>query len=247
MPDPAMTLCSILGRLVDDHGRIAVPGLLAEVEPPAFDIPKLPCFDESALAASARLVEGASLWGEENYSPCARMWYRPALVVTVLEGRPLALAAAAYIEKTVARVGLRTVPGMDGERAGRTLVDFLEAQPARGCSVTAKVIRHFCWWRVDPADPTIAAAGRALAAGFGGEIAFVGIGGSIGMLEPLSKRLGGAPFAIVGVEDPGSAAHAENEGLLVEEYRRMVLSLVFMLAELSKLPSLVALEMNLFL
>ena len=66
---------------------------------------------------------------------------------------------------------------------------------------------------MDPEGPAFEAARRALRLGYGREAAMIGAGGSIGFVQPFSDALGGVPCLLMGVEDPASAIHSENESL----------------------------------
>lgn len=232
LPDPALALSGLLASLVDERGRIAVPGFYDRVrEASAGERAEIARIDDRAFLAEARLPEGASPWGEEGFSSLERAWTRPSLVVYVLEGRDLARQTAAYMERARARIDLRTVPDMDAREAGEAVVRHILSRPNRGAKVSAKVLLHLPGWKIDPDDPAVRAASRALAAGYSRDAVRVGTGGSIGILTPLIARHPGLRCVILGVEDPGSAIHGENESLSLEEWRKMGASLVRMLAE----------------
>jgi len=238
IPDPAMTLCALIGRLVDDQGRITVPGFYDKVfERPEAERKALATLDDTRHFGAARLVEGASPWGEAGYATFERLWTRPALIATVLEGRELAKAAGAYMDKAIARVQLRAAPGMDVAASGKAIADHLLAMNHRGTALRAEVSAGSRWWRVDPSEPAVLAASRALEAGYGRPVVLAGDGASIGVLDPISRLNGGTPCLLLGAEDPDCGAHAENEGLLVEEWRHTAKSVAHLFAELASLPA----------
>ena len=88
----------------------------------------------------------------------------------------------------------------------------------------------------DPEGPAFAAAARALEKGFGKPTAYIGCGGTIPFVEPLSNALGGVPALLLGLEDPLCLAHAENESLLVEDFNKAILAAVHLYDELSSVP-----------
>jgi acetylornithine deacetylase/succinyl-diaminopimelate desuccinylase-like protein len=53
-------------------------------------------------------------------------------------------------------------------------------------------------------------------------------------VQPLSDELGGIPAILVGVEDPYTNAHSENESLDLQDFRRTLLGQIHMLADFSK-------------
>src|SRR5262245_46869554 len=96
VPDAATALAVLLARLVDEHGAIAVPGLYDDV--PALsraeraDLDALP-FDEASFRRDAGMGDHTALIGERDRSVYERLWHRPSLALTALEGMPLATAA----------------------------------------------------------------------------------------------------------------------------------------------------------
>lgn len=235
--DAATALARVLARLVDDDGRIAVPGIDADA--PAISreerarLAALP-FDEAAFRRDGGVLPGVRLGGDAARSVYERLWLQPALALTALEGMPLATAANQLMAEARARVGVRLAPGQDPERIRDLVSEFLRRDPPCGVVVETQCETAVPGWRTEPAGPAFDAARRALALGFGRDPATIGCGGSIPFVGPFTRVLD-APALLLGLEDPPCNAHGENESLDLADFRRAAHAAAHLLAELAPL------------
>lgn len=241
VPDAATALATLLARIGNADGSVAVPGLcddvpkLTSVERAALEA--LP-FDAAAFRSDAGLVEGAMLGGSSGAEVYENLWRRPSIAVTALEAMPLAGAANQLIAEAHARVGLRLAPGQDPARAARILDNFLRADPPRGVEVETEIESQAAGWSTEPAGPAFDAAVRALSAGYEREPVFIGCGGSIPFVGPFAEVLGGVPALLLGLEDPICNAHGENESLHLGDFRKAMRAAVYLLHELRGVPDI---------
>jgi acetylornithine deacetylase/succinyl-diaminopimelate desuccinylase-like protein len=237
VPDSVRILARLIADLERPDGSLNVPGLYRRVAKTGARqlrrIRALP-FDEAKFRASAAMRPGTRFVGERAYSVWERLWTRPSLTVIALEAHPLQGSSNQVIDSARARLSLRTVPDMDARRAGALLVRKLTARPPAGAKVVARVTSTSQWWTTDPEGPTFEAARRALRAGFGRDAAMIGAGGSIGFVKPFSDALGGVPCLLMGVEDPSSAIHSENESLHLGDFRKAIRAAIHLYDELSR-------------
>ena len=240
VPDPVQVLSRLIADLHNDDGSLNVPGLYKDVARPGSKqlarIRKLP-FSEKKFKKDGGLVPGLQLDGEKKYSVYERIWTRPSLTVIAMESHPIQGSSNQIVDSARARLSLRTVPNMDGRKAGALLVKKLTKNPPHGAKVTAKVNGSTPWWTTDPDGPAFEAARRALKAGFKKDTAMIGAGGSIGFVQPFADLLGGAPCLLMGVEDPPCNAHSENESLHLGDWLKCMRSAIYLYDELSRVPA----------
>ena len=239
VPDPVQILCAMIADLRKPNGALNVPGLYAQVARPSAKqrarIQKLP-LSEAKFKKDAGMLPGVRLWGETQYSLLERQWTRPALTVIALEARPFLGSSNQIIEAAKARLSLRTVPGMDARETGRLIIKKLTTRPPHGVKVKASITSATPWWTTDPEGPAFEAARAALKAGFGKETAMMGGGGTIGFVQPFADLLKGAPCILMGVADPHTQAHSENESLHLGDWVKAMRSTIHLYDGLAKLP-----------
>jgi acetylornithine deacetylase/succinyl-diaminopimelate desuccinylase-like protein len=236
-PDAVRILAGLIAGLEKSDGSLDVPGLYRDVAKPGARqlrrLRALPWVD-ARFRASAAMRPGTRYVGERAHSVWERLWTRPALSVIALEAHPFEGSSNQVIDAARARLSLRTVPRMDERKAGALLVRRLKARPPSGARVSAHVSGAARWWTTDPEGPAFEAARRALHAGYGREAAMIGAGGSIGFVKPFSTALGGVPCLLMGVEDPDSAIHSENESVHLADFHKAMRAAVHLYDELAR-------------
>jgi acetylornithine deacetylase/succinyl-diaminopimelate desuccinylase-like protein len=235
LPDPVLALSRMLANLVDDQGNPAIPGLMDKVRKLSDEyktaLDGLP-FDEALYRKQSNILDSVKLIGG-NGSVYEKMWYRPSIAVNAVEASSRKQAANIINDAAWARVGIRIVPDMDPEETLGLLKEHLLKHAPWGVRVKIEPESPARWWRTDTRGPMFEAALAALEKGYGKKPAIVGAGGSIPFVQTISDALGGAPALLFGVGDPYSAAHSENESLLISDWEKGCRSLIHLLAELS--------------
>jgi acetylornithine deacetylase/succinyl-diaminopimelate desuccinylase-like protein len=209
VPNALHVLAELLAGLHDGYGRVAVAGFYDRVRPQRSEVR----LDEEALR---RQVGAPLLWGEAGWTAAERLWYRPTLEVNGAwggftgEGPKTVIPCEAHAKLTA-----RLVPDQDPEEVLR----LIERHLRQHCPPTAE-LSFVARGRgrpaaVDRSHPAVQAAARALRSVFGQDVAFVGEGGSIPVVQALADTLG-LTAVLLGFTLPDDGLHAPNEHFRLE-------------------------------
>jgi acetylornithine deacetylase/succinyl-diaminopimelate desuccinylase-like protein len=239
LPDPVLALAKMLSVLVDDQGNPAIPGISDKVRrlspPERASIDILP-FNEALYRKQSNILTGVQIIGGEG-SVYEKMWYRPSIAVNAIEASSRRQAANIINDSAWARVGIRIVPDMDPQETLGLLKNHLIRHAPWGVEVKIEQESPSRWWRTDTNGPIFEAARTALEKGYGKKPAVVGAGGSIPFVQTITEALGGIPALLFGVGDPYTAAHSENESLLISDWESACRSLIYLFAALPDLKN----------
>ena len=208
LPDAAIALNAILGRLYWENGPLPIPGMYDQVRPltdkerAAFN--KLPFDGEPSSARPSAWCPSARFALEKGYNDYAQTWRRPAVTVIAQEASSIKGASNQVLPKASAIVSCRIVPDQKPDKVLADLTAFLTKDPPWGCEV--KVTPHgppVEWWMTDPNGPAFEAALAAMRSGFDRDPVAIGCGGSIGFVGPLSRAVRRCPGTAHGHRGPG--------------------------------------------
>ncbi len=238
-PDPTLALCRILNSMTDTEGRITIPGLQEMVKPLSdkekkaiSDLPfNLTEFrSQSGFLPNTRFL--ASSDGTVN--PLVQMWREPAFSINAFEAGKRSAAANIICDSAWAKFGVRTVAGMNPEKTARLIEEHVRRVAPWGVEV--KLTPESCSnsWSTEPKGKAFDSALVALEKGYGKKAVFMGAGGTIPFVEPFSDALGGAPALLIGVEDPYTNAHSENESMDISDFEKAIKSAIYFYEEFAK-------------
>ncbi len=232
IPDPAMALSKVLASLTDDEGRLQVPGFWEMVKPltekEVHELSVLP-FDESDFRKQSSLKDGIPLRPGKTGSVEAyrQMWREPSLAINAMEVSSRKQAGNIIPAKAWARVGVRLVPNMDAEKCVNLLEQTIRERTPWGVKVKCRKEGVGKPWATDPQGKAFDAAREALTRGYGKTPVMMGMGGTIPFVDPLASALGGVPALLMGVEDPYTNAHSENESLHLGDWEKAIKSAIY--------------------
>lgn len=236
IPDPALALTKMLSGLVDEQGRIAVPGVMEQVKPiseeEARELSKIP-YNEEDFRKQVGLIPGAQLL-KQGPSPAVQVWRLPSLTVNAIQASSRKQAGNIITDAAWAKVTIRVVPNMDPQKVAQQLEAELRRRVPWGLELTVKKDACNSAWAENPTGPVFEAAEVALSRGYGKAPYKIGCGGSIPFVKPFAEALGGAPALLIGVEDPYTDAHGENESLLISDFLKALVSQVYLFSEISE-------------
>jgi len=239
VPDAAMALAKMLASLVDDNGQPLLEGPLRPLakaqEEGLWALP----FQQEDFGRQAELLPGVQLLGEETQgkNPWRQNWYAPALTVNAFEASSKAQARNILNSHAYARLSVRTVPEWSTQEVEAWLEARLRAAAPWGVKVNLQKHDSCSWWRMDADSLPAQAALHALSQGYGRQALAIGCGASIPLANQWAKSVGAnreSPVLLLGVVDPASCTHAENESLHVGDWEKAVLSEIYLLEALQK-------------
>ncbi|HSA60371.1 MAG TPA: M20/M25/M40 family metallo-hydrolase [bacterium] len=236
IPDPVQALARMIAALSKEDGTIAIPGIYERVRPLTMEeikhLAALPA-DDGIFRKQAGMTTGVDVL-TSRHGIFESLWRRPSLAVNAIQASSRHDARNILCDSAWARIGIRIVPDMEPQVVQDALVRFLKENAPWNVEVVIKPETCGRWWYTSAEHPAFHAAFSALKKGYGREAVAIGCGGSIPFVEPLSRELGGIPALLIGVEDPYSNAHAENESLHLGDWESAIRSAIHLYEELAK-------------
>jgi len=235
LPDPVLALSKLLATLTDANGKIAVDGILESVRP--LEDTERAAFEGLRMSDVARRATG--LLSELPFvvseaQMASALWRQPSLSVNAIQSGSRKLVSNVIQDGAWARISIRIVPDMKPEKVLAQLEAHLRKHAPPGFKLILTPQATGDWWSVrDLNEPAYQIAARSLEKGYGRSAEFIGCGASIPFVQPLSEELGGIPAILVGVEDPYTNAHSENESLALDDFRKTLFGQIHMLADFS--------------
>ncbi|MGL1900877.1 MAG: M20/M25/M40 family metallo-hydrolase [Fibrobacterales bacterium] len=237
IPDPAMGLSKVLASLTQSDGTIALPELYEGlIEPTKEEISsyKSLLMHNQLFREQAGLLEGVELFGD-GHEILLKLWKEPSLIINSMESGSRKSAGNVIMNGAWARVGVRLPAGIDSTKAESALISKIKGECPWGLNLKIETEAAVDGWATNTNDPIFAQAKQALTDGYQTDAVFAGCGASIPLADELSTALGGIPTLLMGIEDPYTNAHSENESLHLDDFRKAIKSQILFLERFSKI------------
>lgn len=226
VPNSLHVLVDLLASLHDKQGRVAVEGFYEGV-PEMTDlirqeIEKLQ-FSEEKLKQTLELD---TLYGEEGFGFIARTGVRPTLELNGVYGGFQGEGTKTVIPKEAhAKITCRLVGDQDPQDVLDKIEAHLRSHLLPGAKLEVKQLERARAFTIDPSDPMLQKAADAYEKVYGTRALFTKDGGSIPIVETLSRVLK-APAVMMGFGLPNENLHAPNEHFHLENFDKGLLTIV---------------------
>lgn len=232
--NPINALSRILASLVNENGRVQIPGFYDDVVPlterERSQFAALPFTDE----AFQRQIGVEGLTGEQGYTTLERRWARPTYDIHGIWGGYSGEGAKTVLPaRAAAKFSFRLVPKQDPHKIAAGLRTFLADHTPPGVKLELVEMHGAPGVVVSLESPYMAAATRAIEAGFGKPPVFIREGGSIPIVTAFFERLGVDTLLLGwGLDDDN--AHSPNEKFSLDDYHRGIRASAHLWSELAK-------------
>ena len=222
--NPLIALCEMLSKVVDDKGRITIPGFYDDVLPiPQAErdmIAQIP-FSEDAYKAA---IDVDALFGEDGYSTLERNSCRPSFDICGMWGGYTGEGSKTVLpSKAFAKVSCRLVANQDHEKISRAFVDYMQQIAPIGVRVKVTPL-HGGQGYVCPIDiPEYKAAEKGFEIAFGKRPLAARRGGSIPIISDFERVLG-VKTILMGFGLEKNAIHSPNESMDLEVWEKGIIA-----------------------
>ncbi|MEZ6135118.1 MAG: dipeptidase [Pirellulaceae bacterium] len=218
--NPAVALSKFLAKIVDDQGRIQLPGFYDSVKPLEDAEREMWRSLNFSDVDFAQTLGVNALLGEQGFTTLERRWARPTFDIHGLwsgyqgEGGKTIIPA-----KAAAKISFRLVPDQTPADVAKQLQQFVSENTPPGIRIRVVDLHGGPGVVVDPQSPFIAAAQSAIASAFGKPAVLIREGGSIPIVAEMVDKLDADVLLLGwGLNDDG--AHSPNEKFCIADYYR---------------------------
>ena len=216
--NPIQVLCEMIASLIDDEGRVAVPGFydsVVELSPADRRLLGRVPFN---LKEYKDFLGVNALRGEKGYTPLERVGIRPCLDVCGIWGGYTGAGAKTVLPSEAhAKISMRLVPNQRSEQITRLVARHLKKIAPKYVRVEVKLCEGGDGFLIPLSSDAYRAASRAIGEVYGKEPVPARGGGSIAILAEVQKILGIDPL-LMGFGLERDTIHSPNESYLLRQF-----------------------------
>lgn len=226
VPNALHAMIALLVSLHDDKGRVAVEGFyegVPELTPALREEFAKQQFNEEKLKSDLGLD---TLYGEDGYNFVERTGARPTLELNGVYGGFQGEGSKTIIPKEAhAKITCRLVGNQDPQDILDKIEAHLKQHIQPGAKLNVVQVEKARAFTIDPSDLMLQKAADAYERVYGTRALFTNDGGSIPIVETLSRVLN-APAVMMGFGLPDENLHAPNEHFNLENFDKGLLTIV---------------------
>ena len=235
--NPAIALAHMLSSMVDDQGRIQIPGFYDDVR----DLSQAERKQWSELPQDdveyANAIGLEDLFGEAGFTTDERRWARPTFDINGLTSGHQGEGVKTIIPATAsAKFSFRLVPDQDPKKITTALEQHLTNDAPTGVRWTLKPDHGAPAMVADTNSPFVAAAQSAIQSAFGVKPVLIREGGSIPIVAQFQEVLD-CDCLLLGWGLNDDNLHSPNEKFRVNDYHRGIQASALLWDAIGKLNS----------
>ena len=216
--NPANVLCKMIASLIDDKGRITIPGFYDDVitfsQQGRADLALRP-FDLEDYKKSLDIKEVS---GEEGYTTLERTGIRPTLDVNGIWGGYIGEGTKTVLPSTAhAKISMRLVPNQDWHKIAHLFEIHFKSIAPESVKVKVSALHGGHSYEAPVTMPAFQAASNACMDVFGKKPIAVRSGGSIPIIADFEAILG-IKSLLLGFGLESDAIHSPNESYRLENF-----------------------------
>ena len=233
--NPAIALCHMLSSLVDDEGKIQIPGYYDDVR----DLNEAERKQWQALPQDdvkfAEALGVDELFGESGYSTDERRWARPTFDINGLTSGHQGEGGKTIVPATAsAKLSFRLVPNQDPDKILDGLRKHFQQHAPKGVRWEISAGHGAPGMLADTNSKFMQAASNAIEASFGVAPVLIREGGSIPIVTQFQEVLG-CDCLLLGWGLSDDNMHSPNEKFRVADYHRGIKASAVLWDEIGKL------------
>ena len=220
--NPANVLARLVAGLVDENGRVTIPGFYDDVR--ELTAAERKAFNKAPfnLTEYKKALEIGDVEGEAGFTTIERTGIRPSLDVNGIWGGYIEEGTKTVIpSKASAKISMRLVPGQDFKKIAKLFEKHFKAIAPKSVKMKVKFL-HGGMPYVAPTDmPAYKAAEKAIADTFGKKPLPFYSGGSIPIISGFENILG-IKSLLIGFGLAEDAIHSPNESYGLDQFYKGV-------------------------